>query len=174
MNRDIDDGLTPFTTLNHNQSTVKATHPNTAWDDALEALRRMYQNPDTSDEQRDTIWNNMWELYVNTHFPDISRVNPDAAWVDKDGNVATLYDNNGAALPLTKDFNHLASYLHNLGFAHLNEIPQNTPKEQRGWDFRMYDEPVPISPFYYGDKEDYEPPILIPNREIYDDVRFRI
>ena len=158
-----------------------------------EELRRKYHDPNISDEQQDNIYNDMWQLYVNTHFPHISKVHPDAAWVDKNGNIATLHDNNGEAFPLTKEnwynithgytnffsldkevYNRLVAYLHNQGFAHLDEIPQDTPKNQRGADFRMYSEPALIPPFFYSGNENYAPPRLIPNREIYDDAEFSV
>lgn len=200
MNTDIDYGLSPFASMSKNTQAPRDTFSEEAleselrrFEDAIEEKRRIYHNPNTSDEERDKIWDSMWKLYVGTKFPHISKVHQDAAWVDRNGNIATLYNENGEAFPLTKEnwfkitrhyanpisrdreaFKRLTAYLHDNGFAHLDEIPQDTPSNERGSDFRMYSQPELIPPFTYGDYENYETPKLIPNREIYDDSEFTI
>ena len=188
MPRNIDYGLTPFTVLNEENPLIPYKQSKSS---SLEEMRRAYHDPNTSDTERDNIYNDMWKLYVNTHFPHISQVHPEAAWVDKDGNIATLH-NNGEELPLTKEnwlkitraytnpysldpeaFSRLTTYLHNQGFAHLDEIPQDTPVKERGSDFRLYSEPF-LAPLFRYHNEPQEPTRLIPNRYVYDDVQYTI
>ena len=129
--------------------------------------------------------------YLNPNVP-IKQVAPNASWVDKYGDIATL-NADGQQLPLTVEnwrrilgrvnpnmwgdaYRDLLNFLENdEGLFYVDDLPKEMRYWQRDGNSRFFDpsllypEPTPIPNFRYEGNETYESPMLLPFRENYEE-----